>query len=148
MHVQANATAAAADAVLRAARGAADAPLPPPPKGHHRVGGRSVYVGLTRDNDGAAIPYEEIKSITLIALLRLGLAPSLRRRAYAQFVALPLYEDMAPWNIVQQGANFDYIDYDTRDLTFDAYVRRAYQVRASQRESQCNITRISERALA
>ena len=40
---------------------------------------------------------------------------------------LPLYEDMAPWNIVMQGPRMDYIDYDTRDRTFDAYVQRAYQ---------------------
>ena len=54
-------------------------------------------------SDSHHIPYQEIRSITLIALLRLGLAPSLRKRAYEQFVKLPLYEDMAPWNIVQQG---------------------------------------------
>ncbi len=41
---------------------------------------------------------------------------------------LPLYEDMAPWNIVFQGQDLDYIDYDTRDKTFDAYVKKAYQV--------------------
>ena len=34
---------------------------------------------------------------------------------------------MAPWNIVMQGPRMDYIDYDTRDRTFDAYVQRAYQ---------------------
>ena len=52
---------------------------------------------------------------------------TLRQRFYKQFVHLPLYEDMAPWNIVMQGPRMDYIDYDTRDRTFDAYVQRAYQ---------------------
>ena len=53
---------------------------------------------------------------------------ALKERAYRLFVQLPLYEDMAPWNIVFQGKTLDYIDYDTRDKTFDAYVKKAYQV--------------------
>jgi hypothetical protein len=35
---------------------------------------------------------------------------------------------MAPWNIVFLGAALDYIDYDTRDKTYDALVPRAYEV--------------------
>ena len=90
-------------------------------------GGELVDVHLTRDKDGSFIPYTTIYSVTLIALLRIGLVETLRQRFYKQFVHLPLYEDMAPWNIVMQGPRMDYIDYDTRDRTFDAYVQRAYQ---------------------
>lgn len=35
---------------------------------------------------------------------------------------------MAPWNIVFLGDRLDYIDYDSRDKTFDAYVEKAYYV--------------------
>ena len=42
--------------------------------------------------------------------------------AYHNFVALPLYEDMAPWNIVFQGSRMAYIDYDTKDVTYDNIV--------------------------
>lgn len=82
---------------------------------------------LTRDMDGAFIPYDSVHGITLIALLRLGLLPPLRTRAYHQFVSLPLYLDMAPWNIVSRGGNLDYIDFDTKDRTFDGAVAGAYQ---------------------
>ena len=78
--------------------------------------------------DGALIPYDSVHGITLITLLRLGLLPALRMRAYHQFVALPLYLDMAPWNIVFRGPALDYIDFDTKDRTFDAAVAKAYQV--------------------
>jgi hypothetical protein len=83
---------------------------------------------LRRDMDGAAIPYDSVQGITLISLLRLNLLPPLRMRAYHQFVALPLYLDMAPWNIVALGPQLSYIDFDTRDRTFDAGVAQAYQV--------------------
>jgi hypothetical protein len=83
---------------------------------------------LTRDTDGALIPYDSVHGITLITGLRLGLLAPLRARAYHQFVALPLYQDMAPWNIVFLGARLDYIDYDTRDRSYDAFVPHAYEV--------------------
>ena len=35
---------------------------------------------------------------------------------------------MAPWNIVFSGPALDYIDYDTRDHTYDDAVPRAYEV--------------------
>jgi hypothetical protein len=83
---------------------------------------------LTRDTDGALIPYDSVHGITLITGLRLGLLAPLRARAYHQFVALPLYQDMAPWNIVFLGPRLDYIDYDTRDRSYDAFVPHAYEV--------------------
>jgi hypothetical protein len=43
-------------------------------------------VYLTRKKDDWHIPYEEINSITLIALLRMGLHPSIKSRFYGQFL--------------------------------------------------------------
>jgi len=83
---------------------------------------------LTRDTDGALIPYDTVYGITLITGLRMGLLAPLRTRAYHQFVSLPLYQDMAPWNIVFTGPRLDYIDFDTKDRTYDAFVPRAYEV--------------------
>ncbi|KAA0166684.1 hypothetical protein FNF28_03058 [Cafeteria roenbergensis] len=97
-------------------------------KGNHPNGGGVVSVRLTRDKDKAAIPYVTVHGVTLITVLRLGLLAPLRARAYGQFVHLPLYQDMAPWNIVFLGADLDYIDFDTRDHTYDAVVPRAYEV--------------------
>ena len=48
------------------------------------------------------IPYTSLYSITLISMLRMGLVAQQKERAYRQFISLPLYEDMAPWNIVFQ----------------------------------------------
>jgi|EP01046_Picozoa_sp_COSAG06_P031946 hypothetical protein len=41
---------------------------------------------------------------------------------------MPLYEDMAPWNIFFEAGKLIYIDYDTRNLHFDEAVPMAYQV--------------------
>jgi len=89
----------------------------------------SVY--LTRKKDNWRIPYEEIKSITLIALLRMGLHPSIKSRFYGQFLRLPFYEDMAPWNIVFQGGVLAYIDYDTKDNPLTDVLPYAYQITAA-----------------
>lgn len=35
----------------------------------------------------------------MIALLRMGIGEATRQEFYDQFVHMPLYEDMAPWNI-------------------------------------------------
>lgn len=96
--------------------------------GQHVAWGRVVEVYLNRDTDGQFIPYTTLHGVTLIAAMRLGLLPALRQRAYDRFLSLPLYEDMAPWNIVFRGDGLDYIDYDTRDKTFDAVIPQAYQV--------------------
>jgi len=93
-----------------------------------RADGPAVSVYLTRTGDGGHIPYETVHGVTLIAILRLGLVKALKERAYTNFLKLPLFEDMAPWNIVFNGPRLDYIDYDTRERTFDVHVRKAYQV--------------------
>jgi hypothetical protein len=66
--------------------------------------------------------------MSLIALLRLGLLPEIKDMFYDMFVRLPLYEDMAPWNILFQGGKLTYIDYDTKDYMFNKMVPTAYQV--------------------
>jgi hypothetical protein len=43
----------------------------------------------------------------------------IRDRYFKEFLNLSLYEDMAPWNIVLNGPTLAYIDYDTRELTFN-----------------------------
>ena len=96
--------------------------------GQHVTADRVVTVRLQRDHDQLFIPYTSIHGVTLIAIMRLGLLPLLRDRAYGRFLALPLYEDMAPWNIVFRGPDLDYIDFDTKDVTFDALVPKVYQI--------------------
>lgn len=98
------------------------------PKGYHPLQGGVVGVHLYRDTDKFAIPYVSIRAITLISALRLGLAESLRERMFTEFLRMPLYEDMAPWNVVLTGKELAYIDYDTRDITFDRDVPNAYRV--------------------
>ena len=72
-------------------------------KGNHPNHGRVVSVHLIRQFDKSDIPYVTVHGVTLITMLRLGLLSPLVTRAYHQFVALALYEDMAPWNIVFLG---------------------------------------------
>jgi hypothetical protein len=66
--------------------------------------------------------------LTLISVLRLGLVAPLRQSAFRAFVRMPLYLDMAPWNIVFLGPRLDYIDFDTKDRTYDHLVQHAYEV--------------------
>eukprot|EP00753_Platysulcus_tardus_P015960 PLAT5353.1.p1 GENE.PLAT5353.1~~PLAT5353.1.p1 ORF type:complete len:1003 (-),score=555.10 PLAT5353.1:96-2963(-) len=96
--------------------------------GNHVNGDSVISVVLTRQKDSSLIPYSTLRSITLISLLRLELVSSQRTQAYESFLKLPLYIDMAPWNIVMQGRSMEYIDYDTRDVTFDRYLPHTYQL--------------------
>lgn len=73
------------------------------PLGHHPLQRQIVYIRLARDKDSFPIPYVSVYGVTLITALRLGLLPSLRDRLFHEFLRLPLYEDMAPWNIVLMG---------------------------------------------
>jgi hypothetical protein len=98
------------------------------PVGHHVSEGRAVHVRLTRDHDAGYIPYGVIHSFTLICALRLGLVKAQTSAIYRDFVKLPLYEDMAPWNIALAAGSVEYIDYDTRGRVYDAYVRESYRV--------------------
>lgn len=96
--------------------------------GHHVNNGEVVHVHLTRDEDLSYIPYGAIQSITLIAAIRLGLVSVQRKRAFSSFVRLPLYEDMAPWNVAFKGSTLTYIDYDTQTETYDTHVSKVYRV--------------------
>ncbi|XP_072025931.1 uncharacterized protein [Amphiura filiformis] len=87
-------------------------------------------VFLIREKDGFKIPYGKISGFSLITLLRMGLLKEMKERLYNLFLHLPLYEDMAPWNIVFQGGSVQYIDYDTKEFTFDKVAPMAYQVMA------------------
>jgi hypothetical protein len=97
------------------------------PEGSHPNRGTVTSVYITREHDAWHIPYGTLYGITLITVLRLGLVKSQREIAYHNFVALPLYEDMAPWNIVFQGSRMAYIDYDTKDVTYDNIVPLTYK---------------------
>eukprot|EP01039_Chlorochromonas_danica_P011271 gene11271-12570_t len=98
------------------------------PLGHHANQHSIVAVHLLRDRDSWPIPYSTIYGITLISALRLGLHDSQRDRLFKAFLRMPLYEDMAPWNIVLMGQSVDYIDYDSKDVTFDLDVPKAYRI--------------------
>jgi len=98
------------------------------PLGMHPNQHQVVSVNLLREKDSFPIPYTSIYGITLISILRLGIDSSIRDRLFKSFLFLPLYEDMAPWNIVLMGKEMAYIDYDTRDMTFDLDIPKAYQV--------------------
>jgi hypothetical protein len=73
------------------------------PLGMHPNQHQIVSVRLYRDKDFFFIPYTSIYGITLISLLRLGLDSRQREHLFGSFLRLPLYEDMAPWNIVLMG---------------------------------------------
>ena len=97
-------------------------------EGQHSNRGMVIDVYITRQHDKWHIPYGQLYGITLITILRMGLVDSQRTAAYHRFVNLPLYEDMAPWNIVFQGSRMAYIDYDTKDVTYDRVVPLTYRV--------------------
>ena len=73
------------------------------PLGVHTNHNSLVSVTLHRDKDDFPIPYTSIYGITLISVLRMGLEASIRDLMFSSFLSLPLYEDMAPWNIVLNG---------------------------------------------
>lgn len=86
----------------------------------------SVY--LTLQNSKRIIPYNDIYGVTLIFLIRMGLSSWKREYVYQQFLRLPLYVDMASWNILAQGNTVNYIDSDTQDSTFDASIQDIYKI--------------------
>lgn len=111
-------------------------PLPPTlnlihhlPSGAHVSDNKVVTVNLMRDSDSFPIPYTSLYGVTLISVLRMGLDKMQKDRLLSKFLRLPLYEDMAPWNIVLMGPTLDYIDYDTKQFVFDMDVPKAYMVR-------------------
>jgi hypothetical protein len=79
------------------------------PLGHHANQHSIVSVRLFRDKDSFPIPYTSIYGITLISALRLGLTEKQRDKLFKAFLRMPLYEDMAPWNVVLMGQVSSYI---------------------------------------
>lgn len=102
--------------------------LPQLPAHFHLNNHRYSSVCLVRESDGHLIPYESIWGITLIMAFRINLDDRLRDRAYSLFLKLPLYEDMAPWNILITGEELTYIDHDTKTKVFDQDMVRVYYV--------------------
>eukprot|EP00009_Paramoeba_aestuarina_P001390 CAMPEP_0201511618 /NCGR_PEP_ID=MMETSP0161_2-20130828/4035_1 /ASSEMBLY_ACC=CAM_ASM_000251 /TAXON_ID=180227 /ORGANISM="Neoparamoeba aestuarina, Strain SoJaBio B1-5/56/2" /LENGTH=149 /DNA_ID=CAMNT_0047907173 /DNA_START=782 /DNA_END=1231 /DNA_ORIENTATION=- len=49
-------------------------------------------------------------------------------KLYDQFLALPLYEDSAPWNIQYHAGVLRYVDKDSMDNTLDKDASNLYQV--------------------
>ena len=125
MHVGRNASLTAKHGRQKQSSSRAISPLP---EGSHMNRGVVVDVYITRQHDKWHIPYGTLWGVTLITVLRMGLVETQREAAYHRFVNLPLYEDMAPWNIVFQGARMAYIDYDTKDVTYDSVVPLTYRV--------------------
>jgi len=82
---------------------------------------------MVRSEDGSRIVYDTF-GISLIALLRMGASNFMKDRLYEQFVRLPLYLDMAPWNLQFRAGDLHYLDKDTMDNTFDRFTPHAYQL--------------------
>ena len=102
--------------------------LPPLPAYYHYNNKQYTAVYLIREKDDTQIPYEHIYGITLITALRMTLHIQQRKTAYSLFLKLPLYEDMAPWNILLTGSELTYIDYDTKTETFDQDIVKVYRI--------------------
>ncbi|ESP05186.1 hypothetical protein LOTGIDRAFT_151993 [Lottia gigantea] len=86
----------------------------------------NVY--LVRETDQFVIPFGNVNAITVIALLRMGLIEQQIELCYKKFLHLPLYEDMATWNIVFRHGNLEYIDFDTKNTFYDKIVPSAAQI--------------------
>ena len=87
-----------------------------------------VNVRLVRNSDSHNIPYSTITGVSLVSLMRLGMLEFYRERAFVQFLQLPLFEDMATWNILLTGSSLVYIDFDTKTMTFDKVIPSAFRV--------------------
>ena len=64
------------------------------------------------------IPYTHF-GISLITLLRIGVTPEQKDALYGQFLSLPLFVDMATWNIQWKAGKLAYVDVDTMDKTYE-----------------------------
>ena len=82
---------------------------------------------LVRAEDKSKIIYDRF-GISLISLLRMGLHPQQKMKLYERFIHLPLYEDMAPWNLLFTEGKLHYVDKDTMDSTFDHVLPHGYQI--------------------
>ena len=96
---------------------------------HKRQYELNHYYGKTyliRQEDESYISYDEF-GISLVAALRMNPSEETKERLYKQFVSLPIYEDMAPWNIQFKAGNLQYVDKDSSESSFDWLLPYAYQ---------------------
>ena len=88
---------------------------------------------LQRMSDGGTpvanslIPYTHF-GVSLITLLRIGLSKAVKERLYGMFLQLPVYEDMAPWNIQWANGKLAYVDVDTMQSHLEVALPHAYQM--------------------
>jgi hypothetical protein len=80
-----------------------------------------------RAHDKKVIRYDRF-GVSLITLLRMGLTEQRRDEFYAEFLRIPVYEDMATWNIQFKAGKLQYTDRDTEENTFEKMLPYAYQV--------------------
>lgn len=88
---------------------------------------------LQRMGDGgqpvsnSLIPYTHF-GISLITLLRIGVSDYAREKLYGQFLQIPVYEDMATWNIQWNNGRLGYVDVDTMQSHLEIVLPHAYQM--------------------
>ncbi len=92
-------------------------------------------VGMTwlqRMDDGGSvvanslIPYTHF-GISLITLLRIGMSDATKERLYGMFLQIPVYQDMATWNIQWAQGKLAYVDVDTMQADLEVSLPQAYQ---------------------
>ena len=81
---------------------------------------------LIRTNDDSRITYDKF-GISLVAALRLGVSQETKSRLYDQFIKIPIFEDMAPWNIQFRAGQLEYVDKDSSEESFDWILPYGYQ---------------------
>ena len=81
---------------------------------------------LIRTEDKSKIVYDTF-GVSLITLVRLNLPDYVIDELYDQFIALPIYEDNAPWNIQYHAGVLQYVDKDSMDKTYDKFAPHMYQ---------------------
>jgi len=74
----------------------------------------------------AVIPYTHF-GVSLITLLRIGVSFVTRERLYGMFLQIPVYQDMATWNIQWRRGKLAYVDVDTMQSHLELALPRAYQ---------------------
>jgi len=82
----------------------------------------SQQVMITRLSDNSKISFEGGMGVTLQTLGSLGLGATARSRVLHALVRMPMFEDLAPWNLMlTSGASIlVYVDHESRDRALDA----------------------------
>lgn len=71
------------------------------------------------------IPYTHF-GMSLITLLRMGVSEKTKTKLYGQFLQIPVYEDMATWNIQWTNGKLAYVDVDTMQRHLEGSLPHAY----------------------